>query len=210
MSAISSVNGNNEGLAAQTASRAAAGAAEAASNKADGKENVNSYRNANIKNVESDSVQISTAAQTASDATAAVAEASSKEAAEAAKAAEAGKAIADVELKVVSKGEKAETSEKSAPLGSEAKADNTSKVAEKQKTATPAPRESIFAKKEKDNVKATPATQSEPKVSETNKPIKDSEKTTTTEAAVEKEAKEAYEANGAKQASPEAQFSALV
>ena len=137
MSAVDSVNGNNDSIAAQTARRAAAGAAEAASNTADGKENVNSYRNSNIKDSESDSVQISTAAQTASDAASGVAEAAHKEAAEGKEAAESGKAIADVDLTVVSKGDKIEKSEKSAALGSGAKADNKPNVTDTHKAATP-------------------------------------------------------------------------
>ena len=196
MSSIGSVNGNDDSIAAQTARRAAAGAAEAASNTADGKENVNNYRNSNIKDSESDSVQISTAAQTASDAAASAAEAARKESAEGAEAAKSGKSIADVDLTVVSKGDKVETSEKSAALGSGAKADNKPNVTETQKTETPAPRESLFAKKDK--VKATPVPQNEA-----------SEKTTTTETKVEKEAMEAYETNNQEQVNAEAQFSAL-
>jgi len=180
MSAVDSVNGNNDSIAAQTARRAAAGAAEAASNTADGKENVNSYRNSNIKDSESDSVQISTAAQTASDAASGVAEAAHKEAAEGKEAAESGKAIADVDLTVVSKGDKIEKSEKSAALGSGAKADadNKPNVTDTHKAATP----QIEAKEE--------ATSQQSEASE--------------------KAMEEMEANEAKQMNAEAGFSILI
>lgn len=137
MSSIGSVNGNDDSIAAQTARRAAAGAAEAASDTADGKEIDNSYRNSNIKGSESDSVEISTAAQTASDAASGVAEAAHKEAAEGKEAAESGKAIADVDLEVVSKGDKVEKSEKSSAIAGAAKANNTSSLTGQNKTETP-------------------------------------------------------------------------
>ena len=91
----------------------------------------------------------------------------------------------------------AETASKEAALGSEAKADNTSNVTEAPKTATPAPKKSIFVKM--DNVKSTPALQSEASEKNTN--------TETTQVKEAYEAYEVYEANNREQVNAEAELS---
>ena len=108
----------------------------------------------------------------------------------------------------------AETASKEAALGSEAKADNTSNVTEAPKTATPAPKKSIFVKKDNmkstpapkksifvkmDNVKSTPALQSEASEKNTN--------TETTQVKEAYEAYEVYEANNREQVNAEAELS---